>query len=191
MRGPDEMSSQPFEDPGWLPAIKGVGVGGLRGTKGAEIDGVVVIRLLFLSLLMAALLILFVLTFIIEAIGVPDPALASVVVVLGIAGVILAAWTANRKLDISSASALADSYRTNFFLGFALNEAPLLMSFVFCFLREELWPYLLALPLYLIGMALIAPGRRNLERRQAQLHGQGSTLSLGRALSSLPRQVRH
>lgn len=190
MSGQDEMESQPYEDPGWVPAFKRMGIGGLRGTKGVEVDGVVDTRLLFLSLLVAALLILYVLTFIIEPVGVPDPALGSVVVVFGIAGVTAAAWTANRKLNISSAAALAGSYRTNFFLGFALNEAPLLMSVVYCFIREELWPYLIALPLYLIGMALIAPSRRNLERRQEQVHRQGSTLSLGRALSSPPGQVR-
>jgi hypothetical protein len=150
-------------------------------------DGVVATRLVFLSLLLSALLILYVLTFVIERVGAPDAALASMVVFLGIGGIAAAAWTANRKLDIANASALAQSYRANFFLGFALNQAPLLISFVLCFMREELWPYLVDLPLYLIGMMLIAPSRRNLERRQEQIHRHGSTLSLGRALSHLPR----
>ncbi len=188
MSSQDEMVSQPYEDPGWLRAFKTRRTGGLSGTKGADVDGVVIMRVLFLSLTLAALLILFVLTFIFEEVGVPDPALGSVVVGLGVAGVAAAAWSANRKLDTSTASALAESYRSNFFLGFALNEAPLLTSFVFCFIQDELWPYLVALPLYLVGMALIAPGRRNLERRQEQVHRQGSTLSLGRALSSVPRR---
>jgi hypothetical protein len=187
----DEMASKPYEDPGWRPAFKRLGLGGLRRSPQAGMDGVMITRLIFLALLLSALLILYVLVFIIDRVGTPDVTLGSMVLVLGIGGVAASAWTANRQLDINSASALAESYRTNFFLGFALNQAPLLMSFVFCFTEEELWPYLVDLPLYLIGMALIAPSRRNLARRQEQVQHQGSTLSLGRSLSTLtgPRRT--
>jgi hypothetical protein len=125
------------------------------------------------------LLILCLLTFIIDEVGVPNPALLSLVAVLGVVGIAAAAWTANRKLDISSSGALAQSYRRNFVVAYVLNQTPLLVSFVLCFLLNELCPYLI----FLIGMAVIAPSRRNFARRQEQVHHQGSTLSLGRALS--------
>lgn len=88
-------------------------------------------------------------------------------------------------MSTTDARSLAESYRSNLLLGIALNQAPLLLSFLLCFITDELWPYLLDLPFYLIGMALIAPGRRNLNRRQKQISAQGSALSLGRALSTL------
>jgi hypothetical protein len=40
------------------------------------------------------------------------------------------------------------------------------ISFVLCFIRSEWWPYLFDLPFFLIGMAIIAPGRANLARQQ-------------------------
>jgi hypothetical protein len=49
-----------------------------------------------------------------------------------------------------------------------------------------LWPYLIMSPLYLIAMAVIAASERKIERRQEQLHQQGSALSVGQALSLLP-----
>lgn len=186
----DGMASQPYEDPGWRPAFKQLVVGHFSWRKATEGDGVLTIRALFLWLLMAPLLILYVMTLIDGPVGAPDVALGSVAVALGFAGIAAAYWTANRKLETRSAAALAESYRKLFFLGFALNEIPLLVSFALCFVENGLWPYLIALPFFLIGMALIAPSRRNFERRQAQIHAQGSVLSLGRALSSLPGQAR-
>jgi hypothetical protein len=72
-------------------------------------DWVMTTRLVFLALLLSALLILYVLVFIIDRVGVPDFTLGSMVLVLGIGGVAASAWTANRQLDINSASALAQS----------------------------------------------------------------------------------
>jgi hypothetical protein len=40
------------------------------------------------------------------------------------------------------------------------------VGFAFSFIRQELWPYLIVLPLYLIAMVTIAPSKRNIERRQ-------------------------
>jgi hypothetical protein len=178
-----QTTTQPYEDPGWLLSFSRLHPGPRR--KGAAVDGVVLLRVVFLAFLLAVLMILFVLGFIIPSIGTPDLPLGSLVVLLGFLGIGAAAWTTNRELEISSPSAVAASYRTHFFLGFALVEAPLMMSFVLCFLRQRTWPYLIALPLYLVGMALIAPSRRNLERRQEQISQRGSNLSLGRALASL------
>jgi hypothetical protein len=174
--------TNPYEDPGWLIAVSRLHRGPRRK---APVDGVVLLRLIFLALLLGALMILFVLGNIMPAVGKPDPAWSVVVVVAGLAGIAAAMWTANRELDVSSASALALTYRTNLFLGFALVEGALVISFVFCFLIQRTWPYLMALPFYLGGMALISPSRWNLQRRQEQIRRRGSSLSLGRALASL------
>lgn len=64
-------------------------------------------------------------------------------------------------------------------------EAGLLVSFVLTFVWDRLWPFLIGLSIYLIGMiAFVAPSRRNLDRRQEQLQRQGSMLSIREALRS-------
>ncbi len=64
MSNQDGTATQPYEVPGWLPALKRVGAGRLRPSTRTGPDGVIITRLLFLSLVLAALLlILFVLTF--------------------------------------------------------------------------------------------------------------------------------
>lgn len=186
MDEPDDVAMQPYEDPGWFPALKKMRPGMHRLPSGPGGDGVVILRILFLSLLLAPFLILFVLTLVIEEVGTPQPLLASGIVLLALAGAAAAGWTSRRELDVGNAGSLAATYRTNFFLGFALNEAPLLIGFVFSFTEDAMWPYLVAFPIYLVGMWLLAPTRRNLERKQEQVHRQGSMLSVGRALSSMP-----
>jgi hypothetical protein len=186
---PDQApnSNQPYEDPGWLPALKGFGAAFFRRSPGGVKDGVTIARVLFLSLLLSAFLILFVLSFAIERVGDPETPAWLAVASLGLVGAAAAAWTSKRPLDVGSSSTLAASYRTNFFLGFASSEAPLLMSFVVCFVLDERWPYLVALPFFALGMAVIGPTRLNLERRQQQIERQGSDLSIGRALSHVQR----
>ena len=179
MVDPADSGTQPYDDPGWFP-----GVAGASGASGT--DGLVILRILFLSLLAAPFLILLVLTFVIDEVGSLEPLLGTGVAGLAIAGVAAAGWVTRRDLDVTSAETLAQSYRTSFFLGFALNEAPLLIAFVFCYIEEAMWPYLVAFPIYLVGMWLLAPTKRNLARRQEQVHRRGSMLSLGQALASSP-----
>jgi hypothetical protein len=156
---------QPYDDPGWAPALKHL-LPGLGGRAGAA-SGLVLFRVLFLTLLSAAFMILFVMTFVEDEVGSPDPPVAAVVVVIGMAGAGVAARMSRRPLEGHDASEVVAAYRTTFFMGFALNEIPLLVAFALCFVEDALWPYLIALPLYSVGMAAIAPGRRNLDRRRA------------------------
>lgn len=175
------ISVDPHQDPGWGPAFKYALPGAARRAQGAA--GVTVLRGLFLALAGAPLTMLFVMAFIFEEVGSPDPPLAAVVVAVGVAGVVAASWTRRRPLEGSSEKEIAATYRTLFFLGFALAEAPLLVNFVLTFVVDELWPFLMALPLYFVAMASIAPSRSNLDKRDEQLRGRGSTVSLRRALN--------
>jgi hypothetical protein len=169
----------PYEDPGWWRGYKR-----MRSTDQEHpAAGIIVARMLFVGLLWGGLGIGFVLIFISVTFGTPD-LLAGLVVGPGLLGNAAAAWSARRALDISSEQALAASWRTNFFLGFALNEAPLLIAFALTFLIDETWPYFVDLPFWLFGMYLIAPSARNLARRQQQIIRAGSSLSIGAALSA-------
>lgn len=172
------MDPQHYQDPGWLGTITVVG-------RGA--NGVTRLRQVFLFVCLGAPgLIAFLLPYLIEDMGYTDLAIAGGLLTYGLVGVVGARWATNRPLGTTDEGGLAGSYATNFFVGFVLSEAPLLVGFVFCFVRQERWPYYLCLPLYLVGLAIIAPTRGNLERRQRDVHAQGSDLSLGAALSRFP-----
>jgi hypothetical protein len=167
-------SSHGFEDPGWGPS---------RASRRANSPGLIALRFRFLSLLLAPLFLLVVLAPTLGKFGHVDWSIALFVTLLGLIGVVLAIVISARSLDISDAAKLAASYRAHLFLAFALNEIPLLIAFILCFLRGEWWPYLFDLPFFLVGMAIIAPGRNNLARRQRRIQEQGSGLSLLRAIA--------
>ena len=177
-RDDETMSGALDVDPGWGAAVRGLL---LHRTKSIG-DGLIVFRLLFLSLVMAALLIGYVLMFLDNPLGEPEALPAAGVVALGLTGIAAAAWTQRRPLPISDEDALAAAFRTNFFLGFALAESTLLIAFVLTFLLDAMWPYFVALPFYLAAMWRIAPRRGNLERHEQELRGRGSPLSLTAAL---------
>ena len=176
------------DDPGWLQSLLRIApFGGPRDRPaGASDNGLVLLRTVFAALLLAGILIVFVSSFVFDEIGAPEPAWFGLVVGVGLYGIAAALWTQRRPLDAHDSAALAQAYRTNFFLGFALNESAYLMAFVICFMVEALWPLLVAFPLWIIGMLAIAPGRRNLARAQQRIQRQGSNLSIGRVLSETP-----
>lgn len=178
------MSRAP-EDQGWGPVVKRYLLSGLtlglyaRRTHGSS-DGLTTIRLLFLSVMQAGILVGVVLLFIVE-VGSPGP-FELFAIILGAAGVAAVVWSRGRPLDTQNEKELARSYNANFFRSFALAEAPLMISAGLALWRQELWPYLACLPFFLIAMALVAPGRRNLEAQQRELRSAGASLSLTNAL---------
>jgi hypothetical protein len=169
-------------DPGWGAVVDRI----LRRPGPRGRDGLTVHRLVFLAQLTAGLALLYVLTVVVERVGRPTPERAVLMAALGVYAVGVALLMRRRTLDPSSAAALADAYRANFFLAFALIEAALLTSFVFVFVLDALWPYLVCLPFWLIAMLLIAPGRRDLARRQQELTASGSPLSITESLMGNP-----
>lgn len=178
-----DRASQPYQDPGWKPIFLTLLTLGLKRPP-SDADGVVITRHLFASLFLAGLMIGFVLLWIVEVPGEVHPGLAALVATLGLAGVVAARIVRAKPLSTESSEDLAGSYRTNFFLGFALSEAPLLIAFAICMWRSEFWPYLVDLPFYVIAMSSIAPGRTNLAAHQERIYASGSTLSLAAALAA-------
>lgn len=105
---------------------------------------------------------------------------------MGLLSITAAAVVRRRKVDASSEEALAASYRTLFFLSFALVEMPYLIAFVLTFVLDEKLVVFVALPGFLIGMFLIAPFSSELRRRQQEITAQGAHLSLEDALRKMP-----
>jgi ribose/xylose/arabinose/galactoside ABC-type transport system permease subunit len=171
--------NQGFEDPGW---------GLSRASRRANTAALITLRFRFLSQLLAPLLLFVVLAGVLGRFGHVDGTIALIVILLGLLGVALALVIPTRSLDVSDAAMLAASYRVRLFLALALNEIPLLIAFVLCFLRGEWWPYAFDLPFFLVGMAMIAPGRNNLARLQRRIQEQGSRLSLVRAIAYPPSE---
>ena len=141
------------------------------------------LRLLFGQLFLAGLAILVVISRIVP-VGRPSGWLRFAVPVLGVYGIGAALWSQRRSLSTESSEALAASFRSNFFVGFALNEGPLLLAFVFSFVENQYWPYLFALPFWAIGMWTLYPSNAVLERRQQEITAAGSTLDLRSSLDA-------
>ncbi|HWL64855.1 MAG TPA: hypothetical protein VNP73_02680 [Actinomycetota bacterium] len=145
-------------------------------------DGLAALKILFRVQIIAGFLILFILYKIDPGIGRIDVPWLMVVLGAGVVGIAGAHWSTRRPLALESNESLASSYRTAFFSGFGLSEMPLMLAFVACFITKDLWPYLSELPLWLIGMSLIAPTNSNLAKRQQEIAAQGSILDLAEAL---------
>jgi hypothetical protein len=113
---------------------------------------------------------------------------APYVVVLGgllnLAGV----WrTRRRRLPAESAEKLAAFCYAFFFIGIGYALTPSLLGLFGAILTHSWWIALLGLPFTFVGLALIAPTRGDIERRQRELTLTGSPLSLGRALTGQPQ----
>lgn len=161
-----------YQDPGWGPAFRAI-VGRRSG-----LDGLTALRALFLTLTLASFGILLVLMFMDKDVGSPSPWKVIGVAVLSVIGATVANRITRRKLDPAAPDKAASEYRSRFFLAYSLNDIPLLVGFVLVFVEEALWPYFVAMPIFVVGMFGIAPGKRNLEALDRNLMAQGATFSL-------------
>lgn len=170
-----------YHDPGWSAIFRRPFAG--RGSR----DALTTVRWVFVQLCIAPLLLAFyLLLFEVDGVGDPKIALAGGIGALA-AGGTFAAWRIARGgLDAESAEKATHTYRARFFYAFVSNEAPLLIAFTLCFVEGALWPYLVALPFFFVGMALIAPGRRNLDALERDLMRRGAQFSLRAELATRP-----
>jgi len=186
-----------YEDPGWRPVFRAMGrqwlsfgMSSRRRTREVRSGGMLVpIRLIVLGVVMAVLLFVQMLTFI-ESRLAPDAGRAWVswaVLAVGLIFVAALGVIRARPLDASSGERLLTTYKASLFIEIGLAEAPALLGLAVSLLVRARLPYLAGLGPSLAGFALLAPTRRDIERRQQQVDEQGSTLSLGRLLTT-PRE---
>jgi hypothetical protein len=181
-------------DPGWAPAVRGLGFGGisigpvkmLRGGASPQ-DGLTALRIMFISILVIPFLYLFALAFIVPWDGGDESWVPWVVTAVGAYAVAFVLWVRRRPLDLTSPERLARSYRANVFIRIGLAEAAVLAGLVGVFVTGSLWIYLVGIAFGLVGLSLAAPSVRDTQRRQEEIAAMGSALSLVEVLTS-PRQ---
>jgi hypothetical protein len=173
-----------YDDPGWrrawfalLPPWHGL-VSVVRG--GA--DGITSARILFFAFMSSPLFMGAVLPLIVdETNGANDWSLI-VPVALGAGGIAAALWVRRHHFLLGTEPRhVAMQYQQQMILGIAFAELPALVSWVVCFLLSARWPYVIGLAFSLTGMALVAPTRSDIDRKQQQLRERGSA-NLGQAL---------
>ena len=185
-----------YQDPGWGGAIRRApimlipfaGFFLLQGRRDRGPDGLTRLRAVFLGYLGV---LVFFLAFIWLVVAGEDPKRTPAWLPVGLAGygafcLLMTRWARNRRLDTSSPGALAGSYRSSFFVGAAFALAIWFAGFVGAYLIVSPWPYLVGMTISVIVLALIAPTRADIERRQHQIAAAGSSLSLGEALVGHP-----
>jgi len=155
--------------------------------------GLRALRVLFSSFFLSLLLFLPMLTFIAPwSDGETDPLWIPLFVgAYGAVSVVLVRWTMLRPLDVRSARTVAGSYDSSMWLGIALAQSAAFVGVVCVFITGDLWLYVEGLIFASLGMVLIAPTRRNIERRQRRIEAEGSSISLLEALMATPSQVRN
>jgi hypothetical protein len=102
--------------------------------------------------------------------------------ILGLLSLAFVERARRRPLEIEGPDRLAESFRSRTFAGLGFAEMPVLLAFVAVLTSGNVWPYAIGLSFSLVGLWLIAPGARELARRQEEITFRGSPLSLVAAL---------
>jgi hypothetical protein len=181
------------DDPGWRAAV-GLANKGLlmpwtapsRGRSWGSGDGLVMVRVLYLTFVEAVLMI-GVVVIILDRYGrVPDqgePLPVAGLVVAGGVLVQLVGAVVEKPLDASDPGALAASYRKRFFLRLAFAQAAALLGFGGFILTGAPVVFFLGLGVTLVGFARAAPTRAQLAADEYRLAPAGDTIGIGAALS--------
>jgi hypothetical protein len=179
------------EDPGWgSPGnfLLAMLPGGARLVARRADDGLVLLRILFISFCSSVLLFGVVLLLLGGGQVEDGPAPGPWGLALSGYGVVALAATrlVERPLSCDSDVALAGGYRTRFFLRLAFSESVALFGFVLVFVVGPAWLYFLGAAFTAVGFARLAPTRSNLERDQQALLAAGCTRSVVGALRGNP-----
>lgn len=186
MDSPDSGWSR---DPGWSEAIRGAWVflipGALqfrmRSAAKGGVDGLVLLRSLFIGF--ASSMVVFAIVVTLLDPPAPDTttsAWAAVgLAVYGLLVIFVGIPALERPLACES---LAAQFRTRFFLRIALSETVALLGFVLVFIVGPAWIYYVGAGVALFGFALYAPTEQSLMRDQSDLHSRGCDHSLIAAL---------
>lgn len=178
-------------DPGWGKAIRRAApvilipfLWPLALRPRPDVEGLTGIRILYLHFAWALVMFLVVLLFI-HPWAADAPPVSLVAFLLGTCGFAFIgfSWSWRKPIEGTTQDAVAGSYRTIFFLQMAFAQAAALFGFVSTFLIGAVWPYLVGLGVSAIAFWMMAPARRELDRRQQQLTLQGSGVSLIDALT--------
>jgi hypothetical protein len=177
---------RPDDDPGWAAAIPIIGF--LPPFRVQSRHRLTLARRLFVAFPSTLVLLGVVLPFI-TAGSERNHVSATVPFGLALAGVVgigLASWARARRLDMTSPDTLVASFQTNMILGIAFSEYPALFAFAAVLITHQVWLYAIGFAASSIGLAVIAPTRRAIERKQEQISALGSPLSLAAAFAAGP-----
>jgi hypothetical protein len=177
-----------YEDPRWGRAIRGVGwfvipIAHLWTARGKPPeDGLTSLRRVYFGLVDSLFFFLVAFAFVAPW-NSGGPGLTPVVVALsGVVCLLAITLLRCRPLVGDTQERLAVNYRASFFIGIGYAAIPALSGLYGTLIAQSLWIYLVGLPFSLVGFALIAPTKADIERRQQEIQSPGSPLSLGQAL---------
>jgi hypothetical protein len=106
----------------------------------------------------------------------------------GVASLLTTAARTHRPINGSSPAALRGSWNGALFIGVGLASQSEFAALILTFVSHRLWVFVIGVLFTGLGFLLVAPSRRNIERRQTQLEASGVPLSLGRVLTSAPQE---
>ncbi|MEX2458959.1 MAG: hypothetical protein WD770_08240 [Actinomycetota bacterium] len=181
-----------YDDPGWMPAIKRAWryilfpAWPVQRPRPGD-NPLIALRTVFLSSLLALAVVGNVLTFV-EPDGPPRFGtlhwfIAAYAVVGSVGGV---AWARRRSIVVTDVQTVAGSYRGLVLISFGLAHSVALMGFVLVFITGYRWTFAAGLGVALPLLALVAPTRADIERRQRQVTAAGSAVSVSRAVQDVP-----
>lgn len=181
------------DDPGWRmswPAVLSMLIPRwglrvqLRRAESGKVDGLVMLRQVFVSFCFAIVAVGVVLAVLYPGSTPPADPPTEVVIALLVVGALAHVFerTMEKPLDCEDDATLATSYRTRFFLRLAFSEAAALIGFVGFFLTYAWWPYPVGATITAIGFRRAAPTSARLARDQEILQSRGCGRSLLAAL---------
>jgi hypothetical protein len=183
------------EDPGWRPALRAgwwavvpiLDLFARRHIERTSANQLIALRAQFFYAVLPLFLFLAILPFAASSSGSGKVDWFTFLVAgCGVLSLVNIRWLRRRPLMTNTTQTLAASYRAVLFIGVGSANSAALFGFVGVFIGGSFWLYLLGLAFALPGLALIAPTRADIERRQREIEAQGSSLSLLDALIDIP-----